>query len=321
MADHILKATCQTVHLGGFSADLPPALEVQSGDRVEVETYTGVWLCDRAPQAFVTPELLDIYDHLPDSRKVGAGPHLLTGPIYIQDAEPGDVLEVRLEAIEPRLPIGFNAIRPGWGALQADFDQSEIHFIPLDLQRRVAEFPPKSGIQIPLNPFFGILGVATEETSRSSVPPGVYGGNMDNRQLQVGSRVFLPIFLPGGRFSIGDGHSAQGDGEINGTAIETSMNGTVMLTLRKDLKLTVPFAETARDFIFMGFGTTLDEAFEQALQQTIAFLVTRVGLDAKDAYVLCSLAVHFHISQVVNQPQKGVHALLSKSLLPEAIEV
>lgn len=142
---------------------------------------------------------------------------------------------------------------------------------------------------------------------------------MDNRELQSGSRVFLPIFVPGALFSIGDGHSAQGDGEINVTAIETSMNGTIGLKLRKDLKLTAPIAETPTDLITMGFGQTLDEAFECALKQMIDLLEHFVGLSAEEAYVLCSLAVNFHITQVVNTHIKGVHGMLPKCILPKAI--
>lgn len=319
MTNHILKASCQTVHLGGFSHQLKPALIINSGDSIDIETYTGFYLYDQAPPEFLTPEFIEICQHLPTERKVGPGPHLLTGPIYVKDAEPGDVLEVKLEAISPRLPVGFNAIRSGWGALPQQFTEPRLRFIPLDLDKGVAEFPTDSGIQIPLQPFFGIIGVATAEMHRSSVPPGIYGGNIDNRELQAGSSIFLPVFVPGALLSIGDGHSAQGDGEIDVTAIETSMNGTIQIKLRKDLSFTSPIAQTPTDIITMGFGKTLDEAFESALKQMISFLECFVGLSAEEAYVLCSLAVNFHITQVVNTPEKGVHGMLPKSILPKAI--
>lgn len=321
MSDHILKASCQTVHLGGFSDKLLPALTINSGDSIEIETYTGFYLYKQAPPDFLTPEFLDICRHLPRERKVGPGPHLLTGPIYVHNAEPGDVLEVRLKSISPRLPVGFNAIRTGWGALPQKFTEPKVNFIPLDLDKGIAEFPKDSGIQIPLRPFFGIIGVATTETNRSSVPPGNYGGNIDNRQLQAGSRIFLPVFLPGGLLSLGDGHSAQGDGEVNVTAIETSMNGTIQVHLRKDLTFNFPIAETITDIITMGFGETLDQAFELALGQMIVFLERFAGLSSEDAYVLCSLAVNFHITQGVNLPKKGVHGMLPKCILPKAIEL
>jgi acetamidase/formamidase len=316
MAHHILKATKETVHLGGFSHLLQPAL-VDSGDTVDVETYSGYYVYDKAPPEFLTPAFLDICHNLPQESKIAAGPHLLTGPIYVRDAEPGDVLEVKLETITPSLPVGFNAIRTGWGALPQLFHQSALRFIPLDLENKIAEYPPGSGIEIPLKPFFGILGVATQDSSRSSVPPGCYGGNIDNRELQTGSKIFLPVFVPGALFSIGDGHSAQGDGEVNVTAIETSMNGTIQFKLHKNLPLTIPIAETPTDIITMGFGQTLDESLEMALKNTIHFLEYFVDLTPEDAYVLCSLAVNFRITQVVNNPQKGVHGMLPKSILPK----
>lgn len=321
MTHHTLKATCQTVHLGGFSHELKPALIIDSGDRIDVETYSGYYVYDKAPLEFLTPAFLNICLQLPVEQQVSSGPHLLTGPIYVRGAEPGDVLEVKLEAIAPSLPIGFNAIRPGWGALPQQFNQPALRFILLNLDKGIAEFPANSGINIPLQPFFGILGVATPEQKRSSIPPGAYGGNMDNRELQAGSRVFLPIFLPGALFSIGDGHAAQGDGEVNVTAIETSMNGTIQLKLRKDLQLTTPIAETPTDIITMGFAQTLDEALELALKNMINLLVRLTGLSPEDAYVLCSLAVNFRITQAVNSPQKGVHAMLAKSIFSTAIEI
>ncbi|MEB3336160.1 MAG: acetamidase/formamidase family protein [Leptolyngbyaceae bacterium] len=320
MTDHVLLATCETVHLGGFSADLPPALVVDSGDRVTLETYTGFYVHHQAPPGFLTPEFLEICHHLPMERRVGPGPHLLTGPIYVRGAQPGDGLEVVLEAISPRLPVGFNAIRAGWGALPQQFTEPALRFLDLDLKAGITEFPPNSGIQIPLRPFFGILGVATDETQRSSIPPGYYGGNIDNRELQAGSRVFLPVFVPGALFSIGDGHAAQGDGEVNVTAIETSMNGTVQLRLHKGMGMRTAIAETPTDIITMGFGPTLDAAFEQALQQMIGFLERYMGIAPEEAYVLCSLAVNFHITQVVNAPQKGVHGLLPKAILPRGVQ-
>lgn len=320
MTEHWLKATCETVHLGGFSAALKPALVVESGDRIHVETFSGYGVYRQAPDQFVPPAFRTICEQLPSDRKVGPGSHLLTGPIYVNHAEPGDMLEVRLEAISPGVPMGFNAIRSGWGVLSDIFTAPALRFIPLDLANQVAEFPPDSGINIPLQPFFGILGVATDET-RSSIPPGCYGGNIDNRQLQAGTRLFLPIFLPGAMFSIGDGHAAQGDGEVNVTAIETSMKGTIQLILHKDLQLTAPFAETATDFIVMGFGTTLDIALENALQHAIEFLKLYAQLSAEAAYVLCSLAVNFHITQAVNTPQKGVHGMISKSIFSRSISL
>ncbi|MGJ5676690.1 MAG: acetamidase/formamidase family protein [Nostochopsis sp.] len=321
MTHHILKATPNTVHLGGFSHEIEPALIIKSGDIVDVETYTGYYIYNKAPAEFLTPEFLDICQNLPPERKIAGGPHLLTGPIYVQGAEPGDILEVKLEAIKPILPVAFNAIRTGWGVLPHQFNKPALKFIHLDLENNFAEFPVNSEIKIPLKPFFGILGVATPETQRSSIPPGCYGGNIDNRELQVGSKIFLPVFVPGALFSIGDGHSAQGDGEVSVTAIETSMNGKIQLKIRKDLQVTTPIAETATDIITMGFGETLDAALEQALNNMIDFLVGFTKISSEDAYVLCSLAVNFRITQVVNTPQKGVHGMLPKNVFVNGINL
>ncbi|MEG4024426.1 acetamidase/formamidase family protein [Microcoleus sp. S13C4] len=317
MTRHLLKANCKTVHLGGFSPNIEPALRVDSGDRIDIETYSGYYVADKAPPEFLTPEFLDICQNLPPHRKVGPGPHLLTGPIYVNNAEPGDVLEIYIEDVYPSLSVGFNAIRAGGGALPEYFPEPKLRFIPLDLQQKTAEFPPGSRLGIPLHPFFGIMGVANAEINRSSIPPERYGGNMDNQELQAGTRLFLPVFLRGGLLSLGDGHSAQGDGEVDGTAIETSMNGTIQIILRKDFFLIFPFAETPTHIVIMGFGRTLDEAFEMAVKQTVYWLQKFAGFKEEDAYVFCSLAVNFRITQAVNNPQKGVHGMMPKCILPE----
>ncbi|MBE9183153.1 acetamidase/formamidase family protein [Microcoleus sp. LEGE 07076] len=317
MTRHLLKANCKTVHLGGFSPNLEPALTVDSGDRIDIETYSGYYVADKAPPEFLTPEFLDICQNLPTNRKIGPGPHLLTGPIYVNNAEPGNVLEIQIEEVYPSLSVGFNAIRAGWGVLPEYFPESKLRFISLDLEQRTAEFPVGSGAKIPLHPFFGIIGVANPEINRSSIPPERYGGNMDNQELQPGTRLFLPVSVRGGLLSVGDGHSAQGDGEVNGTAIETSMKGTVKIILRQDLFLIFPFAETPTHVVIMGFGRTLDDALEMAVKQTVYWLQTFAGLKEEDAYVLCSIAVNFRMTQAVNNPQKGVHGMVPKSILPE----
>lgn len=313
MAHHVLKATPKTVHFRGHSPEIETALHIQSRDSIDVETYSGFNVFKHAPQEFLTPEFLEICYHLPAERYVDRGPHLLTGPIYIEQAEPGDVLEVKLQRITPSLPVGFNANRPGWGALAERFSEGHLRFIHLNLQAGYAEFPEGSGIRIPLRPMFGYLGVATPET-RSSIPSGIYGGNIDNPELQAGSRLFLPVFLPGALFSIGDGHAAQGDGEVCGTAIETSMNGTIELTIHKHVKLSVPIAETATDIITTGFAEMLDTAFQIALTNMVDFLAATLSITETEAYSLCSLAANFRITQVVNLPQRGVHGLLPKAI-------
>lgn len=312
---HYLQATCNTVHLGGFSAQLPPAVTVHSGDRLTVETFSGMPVYQQAPPSFLPPRFLHICQHLPPERRIASGPHLLTGPIYVQEARPGDVLEIRLEHIAPSLPVGFTLIRSGAGVLP-NFEPA-LRFTPIDLHSGTVEFPPGSGIQLPIQPFFGVVGVATV-AERHSIPPGDYGGNLDNRLLQSPCRLFLPVFVPGALLSIGDGHSLQGDGEVCVTALETSMNGTMQLQVHSHFSLPLPLAETATEWIVMGFGNTLDAALEQTLQRAIAFL-QHIGLTAEEAYMLCSLGVHFQITQAVNLPSKGVHARLAKAMLPTPV--
>ena len=322
MACHILKATCDTVHFGGFSSQLPPALSVCSGDTVTVETFSGLPVYQQAPPEFLPPAFLEICQHLPAERRVAAGPHLLTGPIYVEEAEPGDVLEVRLTAIRPLLPVGFTLISPGKGGLPDRFEAEAFKFIPINLAEGTVEFPPHSGIKLPLAPFFGTLGVAGAECDRNSIPPGHYGGNIDNRLLRPPCRLFLPVLLPGALFSIGDGHSLQGDGEVCLTGLETSMEGEIQLLRRSDLgDLPLPLAETATAWITMGFAETLDDAFQSALAQMLTLLQKTLLLSPEDAYMLCSLGVHFHITQAVNIPMKGVHGVLPKAILPRKIEL
>lgn len=322
MTHHILKATCETVHYGGFSCQTPPALTVCSGDRITVETFSGLPVYPQAPPEFLPPAFLEICQNLPPHRRINSGPHLLTGPIYVEEASPGDVLEIRLESIRPLLPVGFILSQPDRGALPKLLQDKALQFIPIDLTNGSIEFPAGSGIRLPLQPFFGTLGVATAELNRHSVPPGSYGGNLDNRLLQPPCRLFLPIFLPGALFSIGDGHGLQGDGEVCLTALETSMEGTIQLWRRTDLShLPLPLAETSDAWITMGFGETLDAAFEMALTQMLTLLEKMLGLSREDAYLLCSLGVHFHITQAVNAPQKGVHGILPKAILPRPIDL
>ncbi|MEN9206340.1 MAG: acetamidase/formamidase family protein [Thermostichales cyanobacterium SZTDM-1c_bins_54] len=320
MVHHVLTATCATVHLGGFSPDLAPALVVDSGDTITVETYSGFFVADQAPPGFLTPAFVEICQHLPPERRVDRGFHLLTGPILVRGAQPGDVLEVEILQIYPRLAVGFNAIRPGWGALPERFAAAHLTFIDLDLEHNVAEYPKGSGIRIPLRPMFGILAVCPPQPA-SSIPPGNHGGNLDNPELTPGSRLYLPVYHPGALFSIGDGHAVQGDGEVCGTAIETSMNGTIRLTLRRDLHLTTPVAETPTHLISSGFAPSLDQACSHALNTLVDLLVERVGLSPVDAYCLCSLSADFRVTQVVNAPQKGIHGMIAKAIFPQGLSL
>jgi len=244
------------------------------------------------------------------------GPHILTGPIYIEEAMPGDVLEVRILSVEPAVPYATNTFA-GRGLLPEEFPHTRTRLFELDLERGVAVFG--DGIEIPLRPFFGSMGVAPPpEVGRlSSVPPWIHAGNLDNKELVAGTTLFIPVHVPGALFHAGDGHAAQGDGEVSLTALETSLNGTLQFIVRKDMgPLAWPRAETPDAYITMGMDEDLLEAARIAVREMIDFLMTEKGLSADDAYMLSSIAVDLRITQLVDG-NLGVHAMLWKSLFTD----
>lgn len=313
-AHHHLRASPDTCHWGYFDAALPPVLTIADGDRVTIETVSGA--AEDLPQAgfHVPPELPAIHAALGPPT---IGPHILTGPIAVAGAVPGDVLEVQIEQVAPRQDWGFNKNLPLLGTLAEDFPTAHAMIIALDAARGIARFP--WGLEIPLAPFFGVMGTAPpREWGRlTSVIPRAFGGNIDNRHLGAGATLYLPVFAPGALFSCGDGHGAQGDGEVNLTAIETALTGTFRFVLRRDLRLEAPRAETATHLITHGFDPDLDRAAEQALRRMIAEIAARTGLSREQAYALVSIAGDLHVTQLVNQ-HKGVHCIVAKSLLMPA---
>jgi acetamidase/formamidase len=312
MRQHHLPASVATCHWGFFESKLPPALTVKSGDRVVIDTVTGG--PDVHPQVgagFSTPpEIADI--HARSERQVPG--HILTGPVAIDGAQPGDVLEVRILDVALRQDWGYNVIRPLAGTLQGDFHAYRLLHIPLDLKANVARLP--WGTDLPLAPFFGVMGTAPPANwgRVSSLVPRAFGGNIDNKELVAGSTLYLPVFVEGGRFSCGDGHGAQGDGEVCVTAIETALQGTFQFILRKDLAFTYPRAEIPTHYITMGMDPDLDRCVDMALRDMIVLMGDVAGLSAEDAYTFCSLAADLRITQTVNG-SKGVHCMIRKSLL------
>lgn len=312
MAQHRLEAAPDTVHWGHFDASLSPVLTIEPGDSVTFTTVSG--LPDQLPpdrSAVTVPPALDTI-HAQVERK--HGPHICTGPVALRGAKAGDVLEVRIRDVALHYDWGFNMIRPGAGALPDDFAQGRVIQIALDAKRMIGHLP--FGTEIPLRPFFGIMGVAPPPSAGlvSSVPPGRHGGNIDNKELIAGTVLYLPIHADGALFSVGDGHGAQGDGEVCLTAIETGLIGTFELHLHKDRKLDWPQAETATHVITMAFDPDLDACVTIALRDMIALICARTGLSREDAYTLCSLAADLRITQVVNG-NKGVHVMLEKGYL------
>jgi len=310
-AHHHLAASPETCHWGYFDATLAPVLHIADGDRVTVETVSG-GPDDLPPEGYhVPPELLAIHAALGPPT---IGPHILTGPIAVAGAEPGDVLQVEIESVAPRQDWGFNKNLPLLGTLPEDFPTAHAMTIALDAARGMARMP--WGKEIPLRPFFGVMGVAPPPAWRrqTSVIPRAFGGNIDNRELIAGATLYLPVFAPGALYSCGDGHGAQGDGEVNLTAIETALTGTFRFTVRRDMRLAAPFAETPTHLITHGFDPDLDRCAEVALRRMIAEIVARTSLTPPEAYALVSIAGDLHVTQLVNQ-HKGVHCLVAKALL------
>jgi acetamidase/formamidase len=314
-ATYTLKPTPKTVAWGYYDASTPPVLRVQSGDTVEIQTLPAGILPAQLEAAGLPPAQVE-QSHRDIVREVtnkGPGAHILTGPIYVQGAQPGDVLEIRIQSIRLAVPYAYNRFRPGLGFLPDDFPYTRTKIIPLDDKRMVAHFA--SGIDLPIRPFFGSIGVAPpEETAKiSSGPPWIHGGNMDNKELVAGTTLFLPVHAPGALLQVGDGHAGQGNGEVDITAMETSLIGTFQLIVRKDMRLRWPRAETPTQYITMGFNEDLTEATKMAVREMIDFLVSEKHLSRDDAYMLSSVAADLSITQLVDG-NKGVHASIPKAI-------
>ena len=299
----------ETVHWGYLDARLPPRLTVDSGDTVTIETVSG-GLGDVGDTSIMQPHHRAICDAL----KPSPGPHILTGPVAVRGAEPGDTLEVRIKAIELTVDWGWNVIRPLRGTLPEDYPTFRCRILPIDRTAMTTKLP--WGPTVPLSPFFGIMAVAPrpEYGPCSSVEPREFGGNLDNKELLVGTSLFLPVFVPGANFSVGDGHAVQGDGEVCLTALETCLTGTFELVLHKGKALDMPCAVTPTHLITMGLDPDLDDAARQALRSMIRWLVELKGWTSEEAYVFCSLACDLRVTQLVDG-NKGIHAMVERSLL------
>ena len=309
---YILNPSLTTVAWGNYWSEMPPVLRIQSGDYVKVHTLltstperlegAGV------PPAQVEKELREVQA----VKDKGPGGHVLTGPIYVEDAEPGDVLEVRILSIELAIPYGYNAIGQS-GFLSDEIFERKMMIINFDQKKMTGHFA--DGIEIPLRPFFGSMGVAPpKEAGRwNSAPPWIHAGNLDNKELVAGSSLFIPVHVKGALFEIGDGHAAQGNGEVDITAIETSLKGTLQFLIHKGKTLKWPMAETATHIITMGCDRDLNAATHIAVREMIRYLVEEKKLSRADAYMLCSVAVDVNITQLVDG-NVGVHAMLPKAI-------
>ena len=308
-----LMPTPSTVAWGYYDAAARPVLHINSGDQIVVGTLItsspkrleGAGL----PPASVQQSLRDIYAEVTNK---GPGGHILTGPIYVNGADSGDVLEIRIKKIDLAIPYAYNAFGGRGGFLPEDFPHSKMRIIPLDKRSMLAHFAP--GIDIPLHPFFGSIGVAPPASfgRLNSAPPGIHAGNLDNKELVAGTTLFIPVHTAGALLEIGDGHAGQGNGEVDITALETSLTGTFQVIVRKDLHLTWPRGETPTHYIAMATDSSLVVATKTAVRQAIEFLEGR-GLTADDAYMLTSVACDVDITQLVDGTV-GVHVMIPKSI-------
>ena len=320
--DATLKSTPDTVLWGYIAANLPPALNIKSGQIVQIDALSHQGLTtNQGPVKFfnsygirsedVLLDAVTVYDQV--KRPKGASVHILTGPIYVEEAAPGDTLEVRVLDIKFRVPYGVNNTGPGKGVLPKLLTEQSAKLIRIDLERRVALFSEE--IEIPLNPFMGIMAVSppTSLGMVSSTPPGAWGGNMDLKFLAKVSTLYLPIFNKGAQFFTGDGHAVQGDGEVDGGAIEISLAPTLQFILHKGKSIKLPRVETATDYLTTGLSVDLNEATRIALQEAIDFLRAEKGMTAADAYALSSLAVDLGIGEAVDVVNL-VYAKIPKSI-------
>lgn len=312
---HRLAANADTVVVGHYDSSTPPVLKIASGDTVIIETL-GVGSAEMLEASGVAKERIEPARYAIAKRDPKARGHFLTGPVFVEGAQPGDVLEVDILDVKMTLDYSYNGM--GQNGVLADLfadrpAAQKRRIIPLDRQRMVAPFAP--GVEVPLRPFFGSMGVAPPSGAGriSSSPPSMHAGNLDNRELIAGTKLYIPVFAEGALFQVGDGHAAQGDGEADQTGLETSLTGTFRFVVRKDMKLKWPRAETPTHWITMGLDPDFNRAIRLASEETLAFLTSEKGLSPTDAYMLMSVGVDLRITQLVDGT-KGAHAMIPKSL-------
>jgi acetamidase/formamidase len=321
IAPHELIANPKNVHWGYFSAGLEPALRIDPGEIVVIEDVPRVdpEVVERsgtASKGEIPANHRAIYADVKDR---GPGPHIMVGPVYVNSAEPGDVLEVHILDVRLAYSYGYNTQRPYQATIPEDFPRYWQRLIRIDQDKKTAEVA--KGVVVPLQPFFGTMGVAPPASMGriSTVPPGIHTGNIDNKDVTTGAILYMPVHVRGALFSAGDGHANQGHGEVDGTAIETGLRGRFQFFVRKDMKLKWPRAETTTDWILMGIHEDLNEAMKIAVRETVDFIVTRFPrLTPEEAYMISSVAVDYHVTQNVDG-RKGIHGTIPKSIFGNSV--
>jgi len=325
--DHLLKLTPENSAIGNFPAQKKAVLTIKSGETVKLETGGGNRWAEQSPEVWLKEN--GIVPTEEEQRAIGeidrvvkettryAGiqnGHLLVGPVAIEGAMPGDTLEVRILSVVPRIPYGSVGMRPGRGGIPDSVPEAYTKIVKLDLKRNVGLFEP--GIEVPLGPFMGVMGTLPPDSdgpNRRSGPPGVFGGNLDCKELVAGTTLYLPVYHPGGLFYTGDSHAAQGDGEVTVNAIETANTAILQFIVHKGKTLKAPRAETPTHYIAFGLDEDLDKAMQMAIHETNAYLADAQGLDFNRAFALSSIAIDFRVTQVVDDT-KGIHSMIPKSL-------
>lgn len=320
--DYVVRSLPPNMVWGYFGADVPPVMHVKDGAIVEIQTVNPSGVSRTDPEAFYKTNNLPLNDHAKEVIAIlttvkpepsGIRGHMLTGPIFIDGAQPGDHIEVRILDLTLPADFGVNSVWPGGGGIPDDVKQRETFVYRYDAKRRTATFV--EGVEIPIQPFMGVMALSPPgETGHvSSIPPGFFGGNLDIKHLGKHSTLYLPVSVPGGLFTTGDGHAAQGNGEVSGVAIETALTLTAQFIVHKNSPLTMCRAETPTHFIAIGLDKDLNKAMKQALSQAVQFMQTELGFTFNQALSIASTGVDFEVSQVVDQVL-GVHAMIPKSL-------
>jgi acetamidase/formamidase len=312
-SDHTVLATPQSVVWGYYDSEAKPVLTAQSGDTVRIQTLSTCGSPEEMIKLGVKPEQIPPYTDAiyKEKPKDTGGGHILTGPVAIAGAEPGDVLEVQILKVDLDVDFACNGFFLHDGFLPMEYPYEHNKIIPLDRNRMIGTFAP--GIELPLKPFFGSMGIAPPDGKVDSAPPFAHAGNLDNKELVAGTTLYIPVATKGALFEAGDGHAGQGNGEVDIEALETYLTGTFRFIVHKDRHLIWPRAETPQYYISMGFSKDLKEATEHAVRDMIAFLMEEKHLSRDDAYMLTSVAVDVDITQLVDG-NVGVHALLPKAI-------